>query len=263
MAPRSTWTGQLGFGLVQFPVALYKATDNHDVSFHQHHGPTCMGSVGMKRVCKECGEAVEYSDITKGIEVGGTLVTVTEDELRSLEDERGKQIEIEQFVDAAEIDPILFEDSYYVGGGKIGTEKRVRPSKAYALLVSAMASTGQVAVAQFTMRNKTHRAVVRAVDGTLVLHTLRWADEVRDAEVPGLGAEFSDAELEMAQTLIASMTGKFDVEAATDTYTERLNELIEAKAEGSELVVSKADDSANEGDVSDLLAKLAASVKAA
>jgi DNA end-binding protein Ku len=259
MAMRSTWTGQLGFGLVQFPVALYKATDNHDVSFHQHHGPTCMGGVAQKRVCKECGEDVVYGDIVKGIEVGGTLVTVTEDDFAQLEGERGKQIEITQFVDQSQIDPIMFEDSYYLGGGKVGGEKVVRPSKAYALLVNAMASSGLVAIAEFTMRNKTHMAAIRAVEGVLVLHTLRWADEVREATVPGLGADFSAAELDMAERLVASMTGKFDPDAHVDTYTNRLNELIEAKAEGGVLEVEQAAD-LDSGDVSDLLAKLEASV---
>jgi DNA end-binding protein Ku len=262
MAMRSTWSGQLGFGLVQFPVALYKATDNHDVSFHQHHGPTCLGGIALKRVCKECGEDVVYGDIVKGIEVGGTLVTVTEDDFAQLEGERGKQIEILKFVDQSEIDPIMFEDSYYLGGGKIGGEKVVRPSKAYALLVNAMAASGLVAIAEFTMRAKTHLAAIRAVEGVLVLHTLRWSDEVREATVPGLGAEYSAAELDMAEKLVASMTGKFDPEAHVDIYTQRLNELIEAKAEGAELEISETTD-LDTGDVSDLLAKLEASVKKA
>jgi DNA end-binding protein Ku len=257
---RSTFTGQLGFGLVQFPVALYKATDDHDVSFKQHHGPSCLGGINYKRVCADCGEAVEYRDIVKGVEVGGSLVTVTEDDLASLDQEAGKFIEITQFVDAAEVDPTLFEATYYVGAGKVGNEKRVRPSKPYALLVAALGD--RYAVARYTARNKTHRAVIRVVDGQLVLHNLRWADEIRREEVPGLGAEFSDAELEMAQNLVESMSGEpFDVNAETDTYQERLQALIEAKATGGTFETEFAAVEATT-DVSDLLAKLEASVKA-
>jgi DNA end-binding protein Ku len=219
-----------------------------------------MGGISLKRVCKECGEDVAYGDIVKGIEVGGSLVTITEDDLAQLEGERGKQIEILQFVDQSEIDPIMFEDSYYLGGGKVGSEKTVRPSKAYALLANAMASSGLVAIAEFTMRAKTHIAAIRVVEGVLVLHTLRWADEVREATVPGLGAEYSAAELDMAEKLVASMVGKFDKDAHVDTYTNRLTSLIEAKAEGVELDITEADDVAP-SDVSDLLAKLEASVK--
>jgi DNA end-binding protein Ku len=251
--PKSMWSGQLGFGLVQIPVKLFKATENHDIGFHQYHGPKCLGRVGMPRICKDCGEAVDYNDIYKGLELDDQAVIVTPDDLELLADEAGKNIEILEFVEAAEIDPMMFENSYYVGAPD--------GAKALALLTATMEAKGWVAIARMMLRNKTNLAALRVVDGGLVLQTLLWPDEVRTPEgIQGRDGEFSEAEYEMATMLVEKMVGKFDPDKYTDQYQERLQELIAAKHSGAVFETEPA--VAQLDDVSDLLAKLEASVAA-
>jgi DNA end-binding protein Ku len=245
------WTGHIGFGLVQIPVKLYKATESHDQAFHQHHGPTCMGRIGYVQTCKDCAQVVEYGDIVKGVEVGDTVVIVTDDDMAELAAEAGNQIEILEYVDAAEIDPIMYESSYYVGAPE--------GEKAYALLAKALGESGLVAVARFVMRGKTHLATLMARQDVLTLTTLLWPDELRAPEVPGLGGQYSAKEYAMATMVIESMVGKFDPANYTDTYQQRLRELIEAKAENEPFVAGVAHD-LDATEVGDLLAKLEASV---
>jgi len=242
----------VGFGLVQMPVKLYKTFDNHDIGFHQHHGGTseCLGAVGMVRVCKDCGEVVDYVDIVKGIEHEGSLVIVEADELEQLQDEQGKQIDILQFVQTSDIDPLMYETAYYIGAPD--------GAKVYALLIDSMERSGLMAVAKFTMRSKTQLAVIRVAEGVLVLHTLLWADELRAPEVPGLGKPFSAAEAKAAHAVVQSMVMPFDAAAHHDEYRERLGELIEAKAGDVEFVARSMPEATEE--VSDLLAQLEASV---
>jgi DNA end-binding protein Ku len=246
---RSMWSGYLGFGLVQMPVKLFKATESHDIGFRQHHGPDCLGQVGQVRVCKDCGAAVDYGDIVKGIEHEGQTVILTPDDVDALKEEQGKQIEILQFVDAYEIDPMMYEQVYYLGAPD--------GPKVYALLVESMTQSGLVALARFTMRSKTQLAVIRVVEGVMVLHTLLWADELRDPEVPGLGKNYTAAELKAARAVVDSMVAPFDPTAHRDDYRDRLAELIEARAGDIEFVVHEPE--AVE-EVSDLLAALEASV---
>lgn len=261
---RSMWTGHIGFGLVQVPVKLYKATESHDQEFHQHHGPTCLGRIGYAKLCKDCGAVVDYDDIVKGTEVEpGRVVIINEDDLASLETEQGKQIEILSFVEAAEIDPVMYEGTYYLGGGEVGRNKMPLPSKPYALLANAMQEAGLVAMARFTMRTKTRLAAIRAVPGpesiVLVLHTLVWPDELRQPEVPGLGAKYTKAEMKAASMVVESMVDKFDPTRFVDTYQMRLVELIEARTEDAEFVIERPADL--DGDAAgDLLAQLNASI---
>jgi DNA end-binding protein Ku len=252
---KSMWTGMLGFGIVQIPVKLFTATENHDVGFHWHHGPKCLGNVGLVKTCKKCLKPVDPGDILSGTEVDGKVVFVSDEEKASLEAAQSKQIEILEFVGAGEIDPIEFENTYYVGTAE--------GEKAYALLAQSMG--GLTALARFTMRGKTRRAALRAVVRddrlVLILHTLRWPDEVRVPEVPGLGGDYSAAELRMAKKVVQSMVEKYDPNALVDTYQERLQELVAAKAEGAEFVVEPAVE-LDASDVKDVLAQLEASIRA-
>ena len=252
---RATWTGMLGWGMVQLPVKLFTATEDHDVGFHWHHGPKCLGNVGLVKTCKKCLKPVDQGDILSGTEVDGNVVFVSDEEKASLEAAQGKQIEILQFVKAG-IDPIMFENSYYVG-----TESE----KAYALLVQSMVALNVMGLARFTMRTKTRMAALRAVvrDDRLVLtlHTLRWPDEVRVPEVPGLGGDFNTAALRMAKKVVQSMVGEYDPEASIDTYQAKLRELLDAKVEGAEFVVEPAVE-LDASDVKDVLAQLEASIRA-
>lgn len=252
---RATKKGQLSFGLVNVPVKLMKATEEHDVKFHQVHAG-CGGGISMPRVCKDCGETVAYGDIAKGIEVGGAEVTVTTDELKALEDENGSAIEVLEFVPAAAIDPIMYEGTYYLepDGGAEG----------YALMHRVLVESGRVGVVRYT-HGKTHMGVLRTIGNVMVIHPMRWADEVRDAAGLKMGkaVELSDKAVAMAHTLVESMASDtFDAAAYTDTYTERVGELLEAKAGGTELRLVEAPAAAEAG-VDDLLAKLEASLKAA
>jgi DNA end-binding protein Ku len=250
------WSGYLGFGLVQVPVNLFKATEDHDIGFHQYC-PHCQERVGRQNVCKGedgsgCGAVVEHGDILRGIEVDNQLVIVSDEELDSLGDELGRQIEILEFVDASEIDPVMFEASYYVGAPD--------GAKPYALLAASMAKTGLTAIARFTMRTKTKLAAIRVVEDRLYLHTLMWPDEVRSAtDVPGTTAAYTAAELRAAVRVVKDKVGKFDPDAYVDRYQERLVELLDAKAAGEKWVTEPA--TQLDATVDDLLAKLEASVK--
>lgn len=249
---KAMWTGQLGFGLVNMPVKLYKATDSHDIELHQYVVTNeGIHRVGRKNIDLETGATIDYADIVSGAEVDDQIVVVTKDERASLDQEAGKFIEIEQFVEASEIDPLRYDAGYYLGANKGG-------EKPYALLVHSMVNSGLVAVAQFTLRGRTQRAVIRVADGRLVLHTLLWADEIRPATELTVTASFSEAEQAAAELLVESMVGKFDPDAHSDTYQERLAELIAAKAAGVEFEIPKTMVATD--DVSDLLAKLEASI---
>jgi DNA end-binding protein Ku len=250
---RSMWSGHLGFGLVQVPVKLFKATESHDIGFHQHHGPDCHGRIQMLRSCKDCGAVVDYGDLMKGIEVEDTTVILTGDELADLADEQGKQIEILQFVDATEIDPVMFEASYYVGAPN--------GERAYALLREAMSESGLLAIARVMLRSKTQLCALKVLDNVIVLHTLLWPDELREADVPGLDGEVKPKELKAARLVVESMVGVFDPDEYRDEYTERLRELIAAKADEVEFVTHAAPEEADLGEVEDLLAQLEASVQ--
>lgn len=248
---RSTWSGYLGFGLVQAPVKLYKATDNHDIGFRRVHDG-CGGHVGNRMYCKECGAVPEPQEMVKGIERDGQMLVITEDEIAQLNEEQGKQIAILKFVPSGQIDPIWYEDVYYVGAPE--------GAKVYALLAESMESMDVVALAKFTMRSKTRLAMLRVMEGVLVLHTLRWVDELRAPEVPGLGKDFTAAELKGAKALVQNMIEDFDPNEYGDEYQERLVELIDSKVADIEFVVHETPEAIEE--VSDLLAQLEASVAA-
>jgi DNA end-binding protein Ku len=258
--PRATWSGSISFGLVNIPIKLYTAVSRKNVRFHQIDSRTG-ARVRQKRVSEADGEEVPYEAMAKGYELAsGQYVLVSEDELASLDPEASRTIDIEEFVELADIDPVYYDASYYVAPDKA----TVKP---YALLVQAMEDAGKVGIARFVMRSKQYLAALRAVDGKLVLSTMVYADEVNDAaEIPEMepvaAVEVNDKEVAMAQQLIASLAAEFDPGRHHDTHREKVLELVERKAAGEEGLVATPAPVA-EDKVVDLMAALEASVAAA
>jgi DNA end-binding protein Ku len=252
---RAVKKASLGFGLVNVPVRMYLATESHDVGFHQHH-QGCNGAIGMARTCKDCGEVVPYADIVSGIKRDGKLVTLTKDELAGLEDERGAQIEVLQFCQAGEIDPILFdENTYYL-------EANGGDPKGYPLLRQALLESNLVGVVRYVMRTRQHLGILRVIGNVMVIHPMHWPDEVRstgELKIPDK-VDLDPKAVKLAHMLVESLlVERFDPEQFTDTYTARVDELIDVKAAGAPVVAS-AEDTGTE-DVSDLLAALEKSIQ--
>jgi DNA end-binding protein Ku len=253
--PRAIWSGSVSFGLVNVPVKLTTAQSPKDVRFHQLHDADG-ARINQKRVCSADGEEVEYSSIVKGYDLGGGRYVVIEpEELASIDVESTRNIDIEEFVNLSEIDPVYFEKSYYlVPDG--------RAEKPYALLVETMERTGKVALGRFVLRTKQYLAALRARDGVLVLSTMLYPDEVIDPtelEVPtATDTTPTDRELQMATQLVESLSAPFDPEKYHDDYREKVLALIEAKADGEIIVVPEP--AAEAAPVVDLMAALEASL---
>ena len=250
---RAMWTGSIQFGLVPVPVKMYTAVSTHDVSFHQHHD-TDMGRIKYAKVCSDCGEVVDPASIVKATEVGDQMAVVTEAEIASLRDEQPKTVEILQFVDQHEVDPLAFENGYYLAPSG--------PVNGYHLLRQVMADSGRVAICRVTLRSKTSLSLLRVTnENVLTMHTLAWPDEIRTPAFPDLNKPFEvkEQELAVANMLLESMTGSFKPEDFTDTYHERLTELLAAKTGAGEFTPVQQVAAATE-DVSDLLAQLEASL---
>lgn len=256
--PRSIWSGAVSFGLVNVPIKLVTATSPKDIRFNQLHDADG-GRINQKRVCSVDGEEVDYNHIVKGYDLGGGRYVVIEpDELRSVDPEASRTIDIEEFVDLEEIDPIYFEHTYYL----VPEDRAVKP---YALLVEAMQETCKVAIGRFVLRTKQYLTALRPKDGVLVLSTMLFADEVigtEDLDVPfKASTKPSDRELTMAKQLVESLSTKFDPAKYRDDYRDRVMELIERKAEGQEIAVPA--ETAPAAPVVDLMAALEASLAAA
>jgi DNA end-binding protein Ku len=257
---RSIWSGAVGFGLVTVPVSVYSATDDKTIEFHQFERDTS-DRIRYQRVNERTGKEVDYDDIVKGHDVGGgDYVIVTPEDLEAVEPGRSRTIDITDFVDLSEIDPIYFQKAYYLAPK--GEEAR-RP---YDLLRQAMAATNQVAIANFVMRDKQYLVAIRAEDRVLVMSTLFFADEVRDPmeEIDDLprSYKFSSRDLSTAKQLIASLSTHWDPTNYRDTYRDRVADMIKRKQKGEEIVRTDEDDSKG-GEVVDLLDALRASVDAA
>ncbi|KAB7761394.1 MULTISPECIES: Ku protein, partial [Mycobacteriaceae] len=259
---RSIWKGSVAFGLVNVPVKVYSATEDHDIKFHQVHAKD-NGRIRYKRVCEVCGEVVEFRDIAKSFESeDGQTVIITDEDIATLPEERSREIEVVEFVPAEQIDPLMYDRSYFL-------EPDSKSSKSYVLLAQTLAQTERVAIVHFSLRNKTRLAALRVKDfgkrNVMIVHTLLWPDEIRDPDFPVLDkeVEIKKAELTMAGQVVDSMTEDFQPEQFHDTYREQMEELIEAKIAGGEAFTTE--EAATEldatEDVSDLLAKLEASVK--
>lgn len=256
--PRPVWSGTISFGLVAIPVKLFHAVSRKGVSFNQLDERT-MSRIRYRKVSDETGEEVPEDHIIKGYEVSkGRYVVVDPDELEPFIPSATKTVDLEEFVDLDEIDPVYFDSAYYVA-----PDANPKP---YVLLARAMEQSGKVAIGRFVMRNKQYTAALRAQDGRLVMSTLAYADEVVDPgtidELDGLeDIEVSPREVKMAESLVDSLTDNFAPEKYHDDYREQVLDLISKKAAGEEFELPEV--AAEKPKIVDLMAALEASVEAA
>jgi DNA end-binding protein Ku len=254
--PRPIWSGAISFGLVNVPVKIYSATSSKDVRFHQLDGKS-KSRIKQKRVSMATGEEVPYEDIVKAYEIApDNYVTIAPEELEALDPKATKTIDIEDFVDLDQIDPVYYERPYYLVPDKGG-------QKAYALLRNAMRETNKVGIARVVLRTKQYLAAIRPKDDALVMETMLFADEVNpldELDLPGPDVDVTEREEKMARSLIDSLSTDFEPEKYHDEYRERVLELIEQKASGQEIVVEEAAEEAPR--VVDLMAALEASLAA-
>jgi DNA end-binding protein Ku len=249
------WKGAISFGLVTIPVSVYPSTEEKTLRFNQLHDEDG-GRIRMKRVCSVDGEEVGYEHIVKGYEYEkDRYVILTDEDFDKVPVESSRQIDIQQFVDLEEIDPMLYKKSYYLVPEETG-------AKAYALLREAMNKAGKVGIAKVSFRDKEHLAALRFSDEAFVLETMFWPDEIREADFGGVDvdAKIRDNELEMAQTLIDNLTSDWDPTQYADEYREGLLGIVEAKINGQEIEVVEPEPTAK---VVDLMEALKASVAAA
>jgi DNA end-binding protein Ku len=258
---RALWKGAITFGLVNVPVKLYAATEDHDVGLHQVHDADG-GRIRYERRCEVCGKVVEYAHIDKAYADGKTTVVLTEDDLKSLPEERSKEIEVVEFVPSEQIDPIMFDRSYFLEPEKSAT-------KSYALLRRALQETDRTAIVQFSLRQKTRLGALRSRGKVLMLQSLLWDDEVREADFPSLkdDVRVSPQELKMASSLVDNMATDFAPDKFSDEYQEQLRQLIAAKLEKGDALDTaatfgeKAEEEADRGEVVDLMEALRRSVE--
>jgi DNA end-binding protein Ku len=236
--PRAMWTGTIGFGMVTVPVKLYSAVDRKTVRFHQLAGKTGM-RVSQKRVDPSTGEEVPYAEIVKGYELAPDRYVVIEPgELEALEPQKTKTIEIEEFVDLSQIDPVYYDHPYYLAPSTGG-------AKPYRLLLEAMRETGKVAIARVVIRSKEQLVAVRPMGDVLGMATMLFADEVLspdrlDEVADAAEVKTTKRELDVAKQLVDSLAGDFDADAFHDTYREQVLQLIERKAQGKAIAVQPA-----------------------
>jgi DNA end-binding protein Ku len=255
---RPVWSGTISFGLVAIPVKLFHAVRRQSVSFNQLDERN-MARIRYRKVNAETGEEVGDDHIVKGYEISkGRYVVVDPDELEPFMPVATKSVDLEEFVDLADIDPVFFDTAYHLAPDG--------PPKPYVLLARAMEASGKVAIGRFVMRNKQYTAAIRAEDGRLVMSTLAYADEVIDPadidELQGLDAvEVNDKEIAMAEALVASLAADFEPEKYHDEYREEVMALIQMKADGEEFEVPEI--AAEKPKVVDIMAALEASVAAA
>jgi DNA end-binding protein Ku len=254
---RAIWTGSITFGLVNVPVKLYTATEEKDVRFHQFQKQS-KRRVQNKRVAEGTEKEVKYEDIVKGYEARkGQFVIVTPEELEAIAPGRTRAIDIEDFVELRDIDPIYFARAYYLGPADDAA------ARTYKLLVEAMNDTGKAAIGRFVMRTKEYLAAIRPSGEYLVLETLYFADEVRDpASVVGRlpNVKVGSRERTIARQLIESMVSEWDPKRYADTYRERVLDMIERKAQGEEIVT---EEPRRQAPVLDLMAALEQSLESA
>jgi DNA end-binding protein Ku len=256
--PRSIWSGAISFGLVNVPVKVYSAVSPKTVRFHQLDSKT--GSrISQRRVNPLTGEEVPYEDLVKGFELTrDRYVVIKPEELDAIAPEKSRTIDIEDFVDLSDIDPVYYSHPYWLAPDK-------GAAKAYGLLLQAMKESGKVAIARVVLRNKEHLVALRPADGALMMETMNFHDEVVPAEdldelLAAAEADASDREIGMAKQLIDSLTTAFEPQRYHDEYREKVLELIERKAKGEEIAVQP--EAAAPARVPDLMAALEASLAA-
>ncbi|MFH9298873.1 Ku protein [Streptomyces sp. NPDC017520] len=255
--PRPLWAGAISFGLVTIPVKIVSATEDHDVHFHRVHLAD-MGRVRTRKVCELNGEVVSQDEIGKGYEITkDQTVPVTDEELEHMPLPTAKAIEIAAFVDADTIDPVRISDSFYLAAdGQVA-------AKPYTLLRKALERSSKVAVAKFAWHGRERLGLLRIREGAIVLHSMKWPDEVRSPdELAPREVEVSEEEIEQALQLAERMTIK-DLSGFHDEYREALEDIIAAKSEGKPLPTPAEGEGKEKGEVVDLMAALNASVKAA
>ncbi|MBO3093471.1 non-homologous end joining protein Ku [Cellulomonas dongxiuzhuiae] len=256
---RAIWKGAVAFGLVNVPVRLYAATGEHEIRLHQVHREDG-GRIRYRKVCSIDGESVEWSDIAKGYETqDGDLVVLTDEDFQQLPLSTEREIEVLEFVPAEQVDPILLQKTYFLEPDKTA-------AKPYALLRGALEETDRVAVVKVAIRQRESMAVLRVRDKVIVLQTLLWPDEVREADFPVLDDDVTvrPQELTMASSLVESLAGDFDPSQYEDAYVAALEQLIAAKVSSGDTQAPPAppEEEASEGggEVVDLLAALQRSV---
>jgi DNA end-binding protein Ku len=255
---RSIWKGSLSFGLVNVPVKLYSATEDHDAPLHQVHEADG-GRIRYKRVCEIDGNEVPYDEIAKAYVDGEQTVILTDDDFAALPVERSKDIDVVEFVPTEQIDPIMFGKPYYLAPDSKST-------KAYVLLRRTLEDSDRTAIVKFALRQKTRLAALRVKDDVLVLQSLLWEDEVREARFPELdeAPTISAAELKMSRALVDSFASDFQPEKFTDDYQEQLKTLIEAKLDAGDAYDTEATfgrETEEGGEVLDLMEALRRSVE--
>ena len=257
--PRAIWTGAISFGLVTVPVKLYSALDRKSVRFHQLSGKTG-ARINQKRVDSQTGDEVQYEDIVKGYEIAKDRYVVVEPgELDALEPKKTKTIEIEDFVDLSQIDPVFYDHPYYLAPGPGGV-------KPYRLLLEAMRETGKVAIARVVIRSKEQLVALRPMGDALGMATMIFSDEVVPPDRLDEVREASEIkttkrELDMAKQLVGSLAGDFEPDKYRDTYRQEVLDLIERKAQGEEIVFQAPPEEEQEP-APDLMSALKASLEA-
>lgn len=258
---RSIWRGAITFGLVNVPVKLYSATEDHDLPLHQVHNADG-GRIRYQRRCEVCGRVVDYQDIDKAYDAGDRTVVLTSEDLKALPSERSREIDVVEFVPEDQIDAVRLDRSYYL-------EPDAKSPRSYVLMRRVLEETERVAIVQFTLRQKTRLGVLRVQGKVLLLQSLLWDDEVREAAFPSLDADvrIQKREIDMATSLVQSFESDFEPADYTDDYQVQLKQLVDAKLEQGESVDTEATFGATEeeegdGEVIDLMEALKRSVEA-
>ncbi|MET0933977.1 MAG: Ku protein [Mycetocola sp.] len=258
---RAIWKGAITFGLVNVPVKVYSATEDHDLPLHQVHDKDG-GRIRYQRRCEICGKIIKYENIDKAYEDGDRTVILTAEDMASLPEEKSREIEVVEFVPSDQVDPIMYDRSYFL-------EPDSSSAKAYVLLRRTLEATDRTAIVQFALRQKTRLGALRSRDGVLLIQTLLWEDEVRKAEFPALdeNVRISAKELELSSSLVDSFADDFTPEKFSDNYQDQLRKLIEAKLEQGDAVDTDAtfgetgEEAGETGEVIDLMEALRRSVE--
>ncbi len=256
MAARSLWNGTIRFGLVNIPIKVYGAASSKQIRFRELH-ETDAAPLEHKRVCSKEDKEIPFDEVVRGYETSpGRYVVLTKEEIQAPARERGKTIDLEDFVPADQIDPVFYDTPYWLG-------PQPDSDQAYAVLAAALEKTGLVGIGRFALRTREQLVALRPVDGALRISTMRFHDEVvedDDLDLPQPAKQVSDREAKMADALIASLATEFDPSEYEDTYRERVLEVVEAKAEGRQIVAPTGE---AEEDSTDLMALLEQSVSGA
>jgi DNA end-binding protein Ku len=252
--PRSIWNGTITFGLIAVPIKVHSATEDKAVHFHQVHDKDG-ARIRQKRICSREGKEVPYKQVAKGYEVrDGEYVLLSQDEIDAAAGERSHVIELEEFVCQAEIDPVFYNRTYYLGAGEDAED-------AYRLLHDALARSDRAGIGRWVFHNREYLVAIRALDGALALHTMRFAAELvaaKKLDIPRPSRKPTQREVKMAGALVDSLHDKFDPKAFKDTYRQRVLDLIKRKAKGEEIEIPEPEEPEESGD---LMAALEASLK--